>query len=71
MVKIVIKADAKEDVRNALFKFNIHESSLFPDLDGLSRYLSSVFNTINLESTKLQNLIQDHSVSESNGEHPA
>lgn len=36
----VVAAERKRDIRYALFRLGFHESTLFPDLDGLSRRLT-------------------------------
>jgi len=43
VTKLLIDGKAKVDILKGLLTYGIHEASLFPDLDGLARYLSSVF----------------------------
>ena len=44
MLKLIIPAGEKRKLMNKLVKFGIHHSSMFPDLDGLSRYLRYLNN---------------------------
>lgn len=41
--EILIPAEAKEDIMEILERCGVHEFALFPDLDGLSRWLKDVF----------------------------
>ena len=39
LLKVVIPASAKRKLMGKLVKFGVHQGSMFPDLDGLSKYL--------------------------------
>lgn len=38
--RLIIKADAREDLKWILYRYGIHRASLFPDLDGLAKYIT-------------------------------
>lgn len=38
--KLIVKADAKKNIRNELDKYGIHPATLFPGLDGIGKKLS-------------------------------
>ncbi|HJP96737.1 MAG TPA: FRG domain-containing protein [Candidatus Saccharimonadales bacterium] len=38
--RIVIPASLRRDLKKTLYKFGLHASTLFPDLDGLSRHIT-------------------------------
>lgn len=44
LLKIVIPRDKKRKLADKLLKLGVHHASMFPDLDGLSRYLRYVNN---------------------------
>lgn len=37
--RLIIKANARKDLKWILYRYGIHRASLFPDLDGLARYI--------------------------------
>jgi len=44
MLKVIIPAGEKRKLMEKLVKFGVHHGSMFPDLDGLSRYLRYLSN---------------------------
>ena len=37
--RLIIKSDFREDLKQILYKYGMHEATLFPDMDGLCRHI--------------------------------
>jgi hypothetical protein len=46
--KLLIHSSGKADILDGLARYGIHEASLFPDLDGLARNLTHVYNGLDV-----------------------
>lgn len=45
LLKIKIPPRARVEIRRTLFRFGIHHSSLFPDLDGAAKYINATYSS--------------------------
>lgn len=56
--KILISASARTKILEGLKRYGIHESSLFPDLDGLGRHLKIEIKQMNNQLVGLNSIIE-------------
>lgn len=56
-LKIKIPAGVRVDIRRSLMQFGIHHASLFPDVDGLAKYINARFKVADDEELRRKRAI--------------